>query len=67
MSKTEINESTHKIQKPLNIIISSINSITECLDENIENSSLLKENMSSYEPIDDDEDLEILNRKDDFK
>ncbi|VVC31660.1 THO complex subunit 7/Mft1 [Cinara cedri] len=61
-TKDEITKKIDKLKIPLDIILDSINVLTESLEETIENSSI-GENMSSYEPIDDDEDLEILNRK----
>lgn len=61
MTKNEINQKLDKRQKQLHVLMSALNDLTECLDDN----GSLSEDMS-YETF-DDEDLDILTRREDVE
>jgi hypothetical protein len=59
MTKNEINQKLDKRRKQLHVLMSALNDLTDSLDD----SGSMSEDMS-YETF-DDEDLDILTRKDD--
>lgn len=61
MTKNEINQKLDKRRKQLHVLMSSLNDLTDSLDEN----GSLSEDMS-YETF-DDEDLDILTRREDIE
>lgn len=61
MTKSEINQKLDKRRKQLHVLMSSLNDLTDSLDDN----GSLSEDMS-YETF-DDEDLDILTRRDDVE
>lgn len=61
MTKNEINQKLDKRRKQLHVLMSSLNDLTDSLDDN----GSLSEDMS-YETF-DDEDLDILTRRDDIE
>lgn len=61
MTKNEINQKLDKRRKQMHVLMSSLNDLTDSLDDN----GSLSEDMS-YETF-DDEDLDILTRKEDVE
>ncbi|KAL5235431.1 hypothetical protein ACI65C_002841 [Semiaphis heraclei] len=61
MTKNEINQKLDKRRKQLHVLMSALNDLTDSLDDN----GSMSEDMS-YETF-DDEDLDILTRKDDVE